>query len=285
MQHIVIFTVGFHARATYRALQRRLDCRVIAFVDNNRSVQGSALFDVPVLAPAALAELAYDRVALPGRNQTAIRRQLEGELHVAPDRIWEVRKSEVAPASEELERRGVSLASLLRRVTGIMDGARARYWAMHSSLLGLARGDDLAAFSDCDLGLDAVCADGLEERFRREGLQPRVQRAGNTVCQITLRAGVASAFDEPALIDLHPLHFTSDEVQWTVNAATLRLPAAHFRGHAERRYRGVPVRTPVEAEAVLTRLYGDGWRVPAETWNGAYQAPRADFPEQSPRAA
>lgn len=275
-QRHVIFTAGFHARATCRWLLRQPGCEVVAFVDNNPAIQGGTLLGRPVLAPAALTALDYDCVALPGRNQEPILRQLRDELGVPAERIWLVRKSEVPPSAAELSRRGAALAALLQRVLAVLRGAGSPHWAMHSSLLGLVRGDDLALFSDCDLCVGDEGFDALAARFPAFDLRAVPAGAGQATRygQLTLHAPVSSATDEPALIDLHPVAFNDGEAIWSVNGGTLRLPAGPFRHEARMlAYRGVLVPVPAQPEALLTALYGEGWQVPAETWNGRY-APR-----------
>lgn len=278
-QRLVIFTVGFHARATCRWLRRQPDRQVVAFVDNNPAVQGTRLLDVPVLAPAALATLAFDRVALPGRNQAPIRAQLHDGFGVGDDRIWLVRKSEVPPAADELARRGAALADLLRRTVAVLEAAGVRHWALHSALLALRRGDEAALFSDFDLGVDAAGFDALGGLFAAGfDLRSKPHPAGagpqpTRFAQLTLRAATARGDDEPALIDLHPVTLGATEASWPVNHGRLQLPVGFFAGHGTAAYRGVAVRVPAEPEEMLLRLYGPGWRTPVETWDGRYLSP------------
>jgi hypothetical protein len=274
-QRVVIFTVGFHARATFRWLQRQPDRRVVAFVDNNPAVLGRPLYGVPVLPPGALATIAYDLVALPGRNQAPIRAQLQNQLGVPADRIWIVRKSEVPPAPDELARRGAALAGLLDRTLAVLASAGVRHWAMHSSLLGLVRGDDLALFSDFDLCVDAAGFDALTERFSHGfGLQPIAHRSSGPhptrFAQLTLQAEAGRVGEEPALVDLHPLVIGPAEASWPVNGGVLRLPVGCFESSATLEYRGLRLPVPVNPEGMLAQLYGAGWSTPADTWNGRY---------------
>lgn len=271
MKRIVIFTAGFHARATFRHLRRRPDCRVVGFVDNNPAAQGTSLFDLPILNPRKLAALDFDVVAVPGRNQPAILAQLRDELRVEAGRIWQVNKSEVRPAADELERRGTDLAHLLRQTISVLERAGSDFWAMHSGLLGLVRGEELALFSDLDLCVTASGFEALEQWFQQAGLDPILVRdAGGFMDQISLRLKPAHAWDEPAMIDLHPITVGPSDALWPVNHKPLVLPSVFFHGHASRSYRAVPVRVPVRAEEVLAELYGPDWRRPAETWNGRY---------------
>lgn len=282
MKDVVIFTVGFHARATFRALRRRGDCRVLGFVDNNRAVQGTTLFDLPVMAPSALTDLDFDLVALPGRNQDVILGQLRGELGIEPARIWSVRKGEVRPAADELARRGEALARLLRQTLAVLEAAGADYWAMHSGLLGIMRGDDLALFSDLDFCVDAIDLDALETRFAPSFNATVVRRRGDEasgtdfphsrLLKLSLEARTTQAWDEPAMIDFHPLAVGPTEARWLIPRWMLNLPSRHFRDYELATYRGVPVRVPLEPDQVLSQLYGADWRVPAETWNGRYAA-------------
>lgn len=275
---VVLFTAGYHARAACRHLRRRDDWRVVAFVDNNRALQGTTLLGLPVLHPEALRTLDFDVVAVPGRHQREIAAQLDADFGLAGEQVWLVRKSEVPPAPDELERRGRDLASLLRRTLAVLDLAGVGYWAMHSTLLGLIRGDDLARFSDLDLCVDARAFDALEALFQpgydlravnhrpadlhtAEG--PRSRRA-----QLSLRSVPSVAGDEPAIVDLHAMTLGPTEASWVCDAGTIRLPAAHFRRFTTGEYRGITVRLPADAESILVRLYGDGWRTPAESWNG-----------------
>lgn len=272
MQRVVIFTIGFHARATFRYLARQTDCRVVGFVDNNPAAQGTMLFGLPVLAPQALPELDFDLVAVPGRNQAAITAQLRDELRVESDRIWSVNKSEVPPAPDELERRGADLGRLLRQAVSVIETLGMDYWAMHSGLLGLLRGQELALFSDLDL---CVTADGfkrLADRLQHDGFEVTARRSADdaVLTEICLKQTPVRPWDEPAMIDLHPLALGPTEATWLVNHKPLSLAAGFFHGCAYASYRNMPVRVPLDAAAVLTELYGPDWRRPAETWNGHY---------------
>lgn len=280
-QRVVIFTIGFHARATCRWLRRQEGREAVAFVDNNTAVHGTRVLGLPVLAPAALRSLDFDFVALPGRNQAPILAQLRDQLGISDDRVWLVRKSEVPPAAEELERRGTALASLLGRSVAVLEAMDARHWAMHSSLLGLVRGDDVARFSDFDFCVDAARIEELAERFVAVGLAPRAipHRADagpqpTRFAQLTLQTPTGCDDDEPALIDLHPLTLGATEASWPVNHGFLRLPVELFASSATRTYRDVAVRVPADPSDMLARLYGPDWAVPAETWNGRYHAPQ-----------
>lgn len=272
---VVIFTVGFHARATFRFLARTPGWRVLGFVDNNPAVHGSTLFGLPVWSPRDLTGIACDLVAVPGRHQQPILAQLRGELGFAAARLWTVRKSEVPPAPDELSRRAMDLGELLGRTISVLTSAGRDYWAMHSSLLGLLRGQDLAAFSDVDFCVAAEGFEALAPRFRAAGIVTRATRApgDGALVELSLTWPTAQAWDEPALIDLHPLTLGPVQARWLVNNSPLSLPARHFVGYATAAYRGLAIRVPLEADAVAAELYGPDWRAPAETWNGRYALP------------
>jgi hypothetical protein len=269
---VVIFTVGFHARATFRFLARQPGCRVLGFVDNNPAAQGRLLFDLPVWSPSALAELDCDLIAVPGRNQQAILTQLRDVLGIEPSRLWLVRKSEVPPASDELARRGADLERLLRETISVLAAAGCDYWAMHSSLLALMRGQDLALFSDVDLCVTAEKFEMLQSRFRAAGIVSRatLSPTEKALVELSITLPPAREWHEPAVIDLHPLTLGPAAATWLVNSKPLSLQAKHFIGHATAEYRGLAVRVPLEAEAITAELYGLDWREPAETWNGRY---------------
>lgn len=285
MKRVVIFTAGFHARATARHLLRQPDSRVLGFVDNNPVLHGTARLGLPIFAPAALRELDFDLVAVPGRNQAAIQAQLTMELGVARERVWLVRKSEVPMAPDELARRGRALAELLRRTLIVLDARGLRHWVLHSSLLALERGQDPAQFSDVDLGVDASGFDALVPALRAicqvdEFPHPPSVLGGEGASASRLGAlglSVApdNAHDEPAMVDLHSVAVGSATARWWVEERTLEMPASHFAGREDRVYRGVTLALPRQAPDLLARLYGADWRTPAEVWNGRYAPPLA----------
>lgn len=275
MKNIIIFTAGFHARATFRHLARRAGCRVVAFVDNNPAMHGRRLFDVPIESPRALSRHDFDVIAVPGRNQDAIIDQLQRELEIDESRIWRVGKSEVLPAPDELERRGVALDRLLREAMTVLDAAGSEYWAMHSGLLGLARGQDLGLFSDLDFCVAAEGFDALLPRFADAGIAvTSVAYPGSeALAQISLQAPPERPWDEPAMVDLHPISVGAVEATWPVNLRPLCVAADFFRGRGAFTYRGLTVPVPLRSEHLLAELYGSDWRRPAETWNGRYAMP------------
>jgi hypothetical protein len=274
-RRIVIFTVGFHARASFRFLVRQETDEVLGFVDNNPATHGTTLFGLPVWSPRQLGALDFDLVAVPGRHQQAITDQLRDQWGLASARVWRVRKSEVPPAPDELARRGGELARLLHRTLAVLDAAGCRHWAMHSSLLGLRRGQELALFSDVDLAVESSDFAALGQRLREEGLMVNVTRrpTDDSVCEISLKFPSSRVWDEPAVVDLHPLILDEGDATWLVNGSPLSMPARFFSSHNLAEYRGVSLRIPSDADAMLAALYGDDWRQPAETWNGRYVLP------------
>lgn len=289
MKRIVIFTAGFHARATFRHLRRQPDCRVVGFVDNNPAARGTSLFDLPILHPRELATLEFDLVAVPGRNQPAILAQLRDELRVDASRIWQVNKSEVPPAPDELARRGADLARLLGQVTTVFDASGIGYWAMHSALLSLMRGSEPALLSDFDLCVEAAAFERLaiELPLHAEsgGFTVRCVRAHDEApwTQISVHGRPLHAADEPAVVDLHPITVGPEEATWPAGNFLFRADSSAFQTQVSRSYRGVAVRVPAEAGSILTQLYGADWHCPTERWTGPSLSARTTA-LSSPRA-
>lgn len=276
---ILIFTVGFHARATWRFLRRANGCEVIGFADNRAEVQGTTLFGLPVLAPCEIPSQDFHYIALPGRNQAVIREQLTSKIGLNSSRIWIVAKSEVRPPPEEIEARGQLLATLLGRILPVLKSSGVPFWAMHSALLGLIRGNDLVTFSDLDLCYDGsrsqFLAQVLESAFPGELNVRRVDdRPDAPIHQLTFSLGDDPAKVEPVVIDLHPIAIGPSAVEWSVNGQHLSLPSHHFDSTRSltATYRGHSIPIPENPESVLSRLYGPDWGTPAECWNGQYTA-------------
>lgn len=267
----LIFGVGFHGRATCRHLRRSPGHTLVAFLDNQAPPAPAFRLGLPVLPPAQLPLLRYDLIAVPGRNQAAMIAQLTETLQVPPERIWLVDKSQVAPPAAEVAARAQALLTLLRPIVARLAEKRLPFWAMHSGLLGLLRGDELARFSDLDL----VC--------RREDVPAiytaledlpgfRVLPSLAAPAQLTFQSADPEDAFEPAVVDFHPFTTAADVVSWHVNGRTLRFPATHFQGDLTAPYHDLSLPLPLAPETLAHALYGPAWRTPAERWDGHYPA-------------
>ena len=278
LKKVIIFTVGYHARATWRALSKRTDVKMIAFVDNAPETQGHELFGLPVLAPSVIPDLEYDYIAVPGRSQTEISEQLKKEFSVSSECIWFLTRNEIRPSVAEIAQRGEQIRSLLSCFLKVVCAANVQYWALHSTLIGLLRGDDLAVFSDIDLCFDSTQGETLATMLTREwehDFSIRLSRHGSekeeTIKQIVISAkGENNDLFEPGIIDFIPIQIRDDFATWESNHQTLTLPPSLFSSFLEYEYRGIPIRCPLNAEMIVEKLYGQSWRKPVDTWNGTY---------------
>lgn len=84
-QKIVLFGASLGGKRAFRALQK--ECEIIAFVDNDEKKQGTKFMGVPVMAPADLSRLEYDKIYISSMYDGEIVYQLKQNNGILPGKI------------------------------------------------------------------------------------------------------------------------------------------------------------------------------------------------------
>lgn len=283
MKRAVIFGVGFHGRAAFRALRRDPEqwC-ITGFIDNAKKRQGTTFANLPIVAPSALASLAFDVVVMGGRAVHDMKRQLMDECRVSEAQIVILSRQELRPPSEVIARRSGSLEEMLGVVLPALADAGIPHWICASGLLGLMRGQDLAEMSDVDISVSqsdmAKTYDVLRKLADRFTIGV-THHAGSCMCwnkgdihQISASSQTNLAMEEPAIVDFHATYLDYQFGYMDANGTYLRIPVSHFIGEDRVNYRGLHLPVPRDAEVYLALMYGDDWRTPAKQWAGHHRS-------------
>ena len=86
MKNYVIFGTGAGASKVFSFWKSR-NYDIVAFVDNNKSKQGTLIFGVPIITPEELEEIDVYKIAIGSQYSTEIEKQLL-DLGITKDKIW-----------------------------------------------------------------------------------------------------------------------------------------------------------------------------------------------------
>lgn len=88
---ILIFGAGLGGRRAYLYLSRSFD--VVAFVDNKVALQGTQIFNTPIISPEDMGKVDYDQVHIASMYYEPIYEQLTNTLCINADVIMQVDQS------------------------------------------------------------------------------------------------------------------------------------------------------------------------------------------------
>lgn len=274
---VVVFGVGAHGRAAFRALRRQPErYSVVGFLDNDPNKQGSAFAGVPIYSPDSLVSASFDVVAVAGRQVERMCRQLVQDLHLPEAKILRLKRSEIAASDQEIDVRSKDTDQILQFVTGMLLDLGVSYWIDASSLLALHRGSDLSRFSDVDVTIvDFARIDEIVQALEQTDYvlekvgypkQTAITQKGR-LYKLVISSRVDVEYSEPACIDIICKAFHNGAYLMPFGDRFLYTPEQQLSRFDTFSYHALDLRIPDQAVDYLSLIYGGNWQVPAEFWS------------------
>jgi O-methyltransferase len=112
---VIVFGAGNCGKRLAMTIKNRNDpFDIIAFVDNNPQLQGTFLFDRPIIHPGDIASFDYDQITIASMDKSDIFDQLVNKCGVEPDVIRDI-------ISFHLENKNARIAALINSAKLIYD--------------------------------------------------------------------------------------------------------------------------------------------------------------------
>lgn len=278
IKKILIYGKNFHARAAFRKLYSRAsEFEIIGFIENSNNITSINFFDKTVYQTSNLNQIDFDQIVVAGRYISEMKEIILAS-GVPENKIWEMKRSEFQPSTQELSKRSDETKANLKFLLKILNDQKVDYWFVASSLLALKREQDLAWFADVDIAipfekLDAICSVIEATNFfysievSRHLTSGKLWSAGN-IYQIVIKSGPSLKQSEPAVIDIHALHRFKNKVYYNLtDSSFLNVSDVHFSGKKKIKYGDLSLNIPIQADKYLSSTYGDQWVTPVEFFN------------------
>lgn len=255
-------------------LKKQPPGEVIAFIDNDPHRQGSAVDNIPVLAPAALHELKFDLVVITSLWVDSIYSQLTQQLGIAKDKIYVPHKTKLKSEHPFSEEETLTLGhQLLIGLNQFFIQHQIKACIDSGTLLGLLREGRLLSWDDdIDFAVDdtdfARALTLLKSFHQHIPMQDKANwhatlltLSGTDVClniEFTPKPGSTLIPFETSLQRRRSLNGRSELLS---SAGIFYAPEHHFNHHDTLDFMGHAIRIPSKAPEFLTFMYGD-WKTP-----------------------
>ncbi|WP_333609566.1 nucleoside-diphosphate sugar epimerase/dehydratase [Arsukibacterium sp.] len=255
-------------------LKKHPEHNIIAFVDNDAKRHGQTIANIPVLAPAALAQLQFDTIVITSLWIDSIYQQLTTEFGIAPNKIYIPIKAELKSEHPFSHAATLQLGhQLLIRLSQLFIQHQIKACIDSGTLLGLMREGKLLAWDDdIDFAIDDADFDKallLLKNFQKQApMQDKVdwhttliRQSGYDVClniEFTPKAGCSLIPFETSLQRRQSLNGRSELLS---SAGIFFAPEHHFNQLETIAFMGHAIPVPSAASDFLTFMYGD-WQTP-----------------------
>jgi len=289
-ERVLIFGFGYHGRAVYRLLDRKI-YDIVGFIDNLSTITPSAEDGAYALYPGAIDgkfddtniyhikninHIDFDKVIISGPFMDDMIRQLKDEFIIDQKKILIMGRSDLTLNSIALEKKEKKLCEMLHYFINLSTKEDIDYWMCYSSLLALKRGEEFAKFSDIDICVmseqiplifDLLNKDsGLYDITTAKYESSTKYWKKGDVHAIAMSERTDIVISEPAKIDIIALRKNHDKVFVPGWGAMQVFPFSCFDGCSTIRRFNIDISVPVNAEECLRLLYGENWKVPVERW-------------------
>jgi hypothetical protein len=278
MRKVLIYGRNFHARAAFRKLSSQPSAwEIIGFVEQDISNLPTQYFDIPVINSSQITQIDFDHIVVAGRYsiemQTAILKS-----GVPKEKIWKMKRSDYQPACSAMQLRSQQTYALVKDLIFLLRKSDISHWFIASALLALKRNQDLAWFGDVDIAIPYDQLSTLNKLLQANGKFDLVEvrkhaadgpfwKSGG-IFQIIIKSVTDTKVSEPAIIDIHALHFQDGNVFYNLSDTKfLSTSDAYFQRHQIFEREELKFNVPIDAEGYLAATYGNEWRTPAEFFN------------------
>ena len=276
MKRVIIFGVGYYARAIFRKLQRNPDkYTIVCFIDNDTNKDGGEFATIPIFSPKKLKNIDFDEVLLAGRSIQSQVEQLENKLQISKPKIRVLKKSEVEISDIDSLNKEKSTLKMIEIVLEIFTSNKIDYWFDYSSLLALYRKGKLSDYSDVDISLTSYNAANILWKELSSLNIPGIEiskgydkgSSSHKIIKIVMSSIVNIEKEEPALIDIAVKSRENDSNVNDINGLPSYTPVKYLSGFTIKSYHNFELRTPLHVIEYLEFVYGKDWKIPAEYWH------------------
>ena len=272
---LVIFGIGISGRAIYRQAKENWD--IVAFVDNNKELDGTTYDGVKIFSVNKIKDLDFDKVAIGGVWVDSMEKQLL-DLGLLRDKIMVVEDDVL---NNTTQNRIETTDNIVREFARLMRENEISYCIEGSSLLCLLRGDDLSKVPDVDVliksqnDLQRVWEVLNQSRILKEHhlikniyKEDKVLTKKKTIDKIIIRSKADPSLDEPTVIDINlAVDIGRYYIMDYVDGYYLYFNKEFVDGINFFRYKDFEVLIPSQPEKYVELLYGKSWRIPAKKWS------------------
>lgn len=146
MEKIVIFGTGNAGRAIYRAFKDSKECKIVAFIDNNKDMVGKNYEGIPVFAVDEYKKLEFDYIAYSGVWHKQMRAQLN-KLGIDENKIKHISEAGLVYANKDEEK---AIDDAVKRLDKYLLLKNINYFIVGSAGINVLRGRSFACSSDVD---------------------------------------------------------------------------------------------------------------------------------------
>lgn len=148
---IIIFGTGYYGRSVYRVCKIK-NIKPIFFIDNNFKNLKKNFMGIKVCNPNILKSKScrFDNIILSGRYINNMKRQLL-DLNVDPKKIILWGKRDLRLDKKNFKLRNQDFVETIKYIVKYFNEKQIDFWIDAGSLLGLARNQELAEFSDVEI--------------------------------------------------------------------------------------------------------------------------------------
>lgn len=273
-ENIVIFGLGVSGRALYRMLGNK---NIIAFIENNKSLDGTNFKGTPIFHISKLKELNFDKIALSGIWINSMLKQLKDEYNIPEEKILQIADNEVEFSSLL---RSEMTDTIVENIYKITLRLNQNCYVIGSSLATLFRKKDLACVADVDTFLTSQndAQDFYEELLREEFFKDlkidkilydkdEVFVKKGDIKKIVIQSICDRTVEEPAIVDVSIADDCGENYFVRHGENYIYIPKKFCEGYRYINYKNIRVQIPKYAEDYLDLLYGKGWLIPPKKWD------------------
>ena len=278
---VIIFGAGNAGLAAVNNLGPNEQC--IAFCDNDEAKVGSQLAELPVVSPAKLTELVFDKILIASEYFERIGQQLVEQIGISPDKISVLAANQIKPFrfGDSPEGRQAS-ETLLGALSQCLSKYQIKHHIDAGTLLGIFRDGHLIPWDD-DLDIAIPAEEVNKVRDHQGDITAELESVSGYAWGISellsnrnfgeVKAGTTRSFKisplengaNLPLIDLFVKYIDGDNMDYVISSRGFSMASKHMNSLETIDFNGQILPIPFDTAGYLTSHYGD-WQTPKQDW-------------------